>query len=271
MKDPKPSGILEWEKPVDWSEDFQLPTRSSNICFTASSYKSWCDSVFPQLVDMPTCESIDTVLKNAGKNERCIRIGDYYLSKLTFPVWEYATPSVPHGWLFKPQWTRARLSVHRSATQVSHCGFDGPVDIPILSKINDDRLRTWMSLTPNEVITLRSHVRRARGTVGIAGLGMGWFARRVLERKVVQHVTIVEKDPQIIKYFGGLLSEFGDRVDFVAGDAYNHNWDDYDVTLWDIWEKIGDSAWDSRFLKIRDRLRNAGKVCEGWTCWAGLR
>ncbi len=35
----------------------------------------------------------------------------------------------------------------------------------------------WMSLTPMEMMTQRSGVQAARGTVVIGGLGLGWLLR----------------------------------------------------------------------------------------------
>lgn len=269
-KPPEPKGLEPWEKPVDWSEDFKLPGRSGNICLTATSFQAWCDSLMPQLKDVAA-----SVSRHANGVVDSIPVGDYVLYKLLQPMWVYT----PVGYSFfgipmSMRWERGRLQVLHSATQTSYVGFDGPVSIPVLAKFNEreNRYEPWMSLTPNEIITQRGQVRRAKGSVAIAGCGMGWFARRVLERKQVKHVTIVEKDPHVLAYFGKpLAEEFAGRVTLVEGNAYEHNWDGYDVSLWDIWECVGDSAWDRRFLELRDRLRKAGRVCEGWTCWASLR
>jgi hypothetical protein len=269
-KPAEPQGLEPWEKPVEWSESFKLPSRSQNICLKADSFQAWCDSVLPELKDMPSAKT-----RKSDEIPASVNIGDYILYRLHQPLWIYA----PVGYSFfgiplAMRWQRTRLEVLHSATQTSYVGFDKPVDIPVLAKrsVCSNQLDPWMSLTPNEVLTQRGQIRRAKGKTCIAGLGMGWFARRVLERKQVEHVTIVEKDPHVLAYFGEPLErEFSGRVTLIEGNAYEHSWDNYDVSLWDIWEKVGDSAWDHRFLELRDRLRKTGRVCEGWTCWASLR
>ena len=99
----------------------------------------------------------------------------------------------------------------------------------------------------------------------MAGLGLGWAARRVLERKKVDHLTVVERDLDVIKTFGNpLKEEFGDKLTLVCGDAYEQDWMPYDVSLWDIWADYGGVAWDRKFEKIRKDLELAGKACVYW-------
>jgi hypothetical protein len=74
-------------------------------------------------------------------------------------------------------------------------GWDGPVLVPILTTPDGTANgKVWMSLTPMEVFSQRQGIGVAKGNVLIGGLGMGWFARRVLEKKAVKHVTVVWGD-----------------------------------------------------------------------------
>lgn len=186
--------------------------------------------------------------------------------------WGPNTLSTVFSFLAHFEWHRSFLTTPLSPTRHIRIAFDGPVTIPILAKPGQTMLNPWMSLTPMEILTQRAQLRRAKGRVAIAGMGMGWLARRVLERKSVECLTVVEKDEAVLRHFGlTLQQQFGNRIVLVHGDAYEHDWSNYDVSLWDIWEKIGDAAWDSKFLKLRNQLRIAGRVCEGWTCWESLR
>lgn len=264
---PEPVGLQAYETVIDWSENHKF-TQRILVTFSASSYQTWADALSPQ-----TAQLVPAPTTRWAENPEVIPVGKYYLYRRLLKMYHYTW----YGSFFgrpigKGHWERFTLPVFYASNRraVSIC-FDAPVSVPVLAELQHGSLEPWMSLTPNEIVTLRAQVRRAKGRVGMAGLGMGWQARRVLERKSVKHLTVVEKDPALLEYFGGVLqAEFGDRLTLVEGDAYEHVWDNYDVSLWDIWEKIGDAAWDQRFLDIRERLRDNGKVCEGWTCWTSM-
>lgn len=266
-----PVGLRPYEKNVlPWSESFVVPSsvrHNDTVTIEAVSFQDWADKLFPELAILPATESnaIDVPT---------IVVGDYRLYRRVFPMYHWS-PGGFSGFFGLPsrfEWHRSFLTTPLSPTRHIRITFDAPVTIPILAKPGQTMLNPWMSLTPMEILTQRAQLRRAKGRVAIAGMGMGWLARRVLERKNVECLTVVEKDEAVLRYFGlTLQQQFGNRIVLVHGDAYEHNWSNYDVSLWDIWEKIGDAAWDSKFLKLRNQLRIAGHVCEGWTCWESLR
>ncbi len=152
-------------------------------------------------------------------------------------------------------WVKNTLPMQRRGRETGNVTFDGPVQIPILATETD----TWMSITPMEILSLRAGLRFARGKVLVGGLGMGWFARRCLEREQVKNVTIVERDPHIISFFGEpLRREFGDRVRFVHGDAFKDvRHARFDSVLYDIWPACGDSNHDSRWRELARTHGNA--------------
>lgn len=147
------------------------------------------------------------------------------------------------------------LPVYRGRFQTGEVSFTTPVSIPTLG----DNIYTWMSLTPSEISSQVPGVRRARGNVLIGGLGLGWFARKVLEQPGVTRVTVVDSRQPILDYFGKPLArDFGDRVRFVCGDAFKCvRPSAYDTVLYDIWPGCGQSANDARWLKIASRHPNA--------------
>lgn len=235
---------------VPFSEDIRFPGANRTIIIDAASYRKWLVSVLPQVADMP-CVGYEQAPK-VGAPVGC----GYFYSRL-FPVcdWISLFPfSTP-----KPRATRLKL--YRGRT-VAYVCFTEDVAIPVLCDAN---LEPWMSLTPNEVVTQRGQVRRAKGNVGMAGLGLGWAARRVLERSSVTRLQVYERDPEIAAYFGKpLQQQFGERLQIVVQDAYEADWKSHDVALWDIWPGWGDASDDSRYMRIRNDLRAAGKVCVGW-------
>lgn len=103
--------------------------------------------------------------------------------------------------------------------------FDGDVWWPALrglSKAREGRwcFTPWMSVTPQEVVSLVSGTRRARGHVVVAGLGLGWQLIEVANRKQVECITLVEKDQGLVDWIlPKVLPRCKALVDVIVGDA----------------------------------------------------
>ena len=122
---------------------------------------------------------------------------------------------------------------------------------------------TWMSLTPNEMLTQRSGVQAAEGTVVVGGLGLGWFLRKVCEKDSVQKVILVEKSRELLDWYGYELCKKCVKVsDVVCDDVYNqigkHGNAKY---LLDIWPIYDGARQDTRFRAAKKRL---GKRLWAW-------
>lgn len=79
----------------------------------------------------------------------------------------------------------------------------------------------WMSDTPQEVREHSGFIRRASGRALVTGLGLGMVAAAVLRKPQVEHVTVVEIDPDVVALVGPhLVARYGDRVRVVEADAY---------------------------------------------------
>jgi len=100
--------------------------------------------------------------------------------------------------------------------------FDGPVIIPRIHHSRDGRWmkEPWMSLTPQEIFTMRSGTRFAKGTVIVGGLGMGYQLQKVCERAKVKEVIVVERDQALIDWVVPQLDLNGKDVEFICGNAY---------------------------------------------------
>lgn len=82
---------------------------------------------------------------------------------------------------------------------------------------------TWMSITPNEIETMKSSIDAAHGRVVTFGLGLGYFAYMASIKKEVESVTIIETNPQIIRLFQKyILPQFPnkEKVHIVRMDAF---------------------------------------------------
>lgn len=106
--------------------------------------------------------------------------------------------------------------------------------------------RLWMSVTPNEVNTMREPISAAVGNMLTFGLGLGYFAYMCSLKPEVNTVTVVERDGSVIDLFTRYILpqfKFKDKIRIVQSDAY------------DYLNAIGDGVFDRAFVDI---YRDAG-------------
>ena len=118
--------------------------------------------------------------------------------------------------------------------------------------------RTWMSITPNEVETMREPIEKARGKVLTFGLGLGYFAYMVSEKNDVSTVTVIEQNEDVISIFKSyILPQFrnGCKIRIVKGDAFEYaskymSKEDYDYVFADLWHDVSDGL--NMYIKMRE-------------------
>lgn len=131
-----------------------------------------------------------------------------------------------------------------------------PADTPLEERVMFGAV--WMSLTPMEMMTQRSGVKMARGTVVIGGLGLGWLLRKVCEKSEVERVVVVEKSRELLDWYGySLCGQLGKVSDVVCDDIYNQigkhgPWARY---LLDIWPTYACASRDDRLVPVRSKLK----------------
>lgn len=123
--------------------------------------------------------------------------------------------------------------------------------------------REWMLVTPNEVETIRPAVEAALGRVVTFGLGLGYYPYLVSEKQDVEQVTVVEKDPAVIRLFREhILPQFGhpEKIRLINADAFDYLEKDmprngFDHAYADIWHDAGDGIpFYLRFNKYEERF-----------------
>ena len=116
----------------------------------------------------------------------------------------------------------------------------------------------WMSVTPNEINTMKEPIKRANGRIITFGLGLGYFAYMTSLKENVESVTIVEKDKSVIELFTKyILPKFDkkEKIKIVRADAYsflknNFKDNDYDYCFVDIYHDAGDGK--KVYLKFKE-------------------
>ncbi len=130
----------------------------------------------------------------------------------------------------------------------------------------------WMSVKPNEVETMRAPISRARGHVLTLGLGMGYFAFHAGMKEEVESVTVVERDPQVIRLFKEwILPQFPcqDKLRIVEGDAlyymkHHLKKNRYDYIFADLWHDASDGLPLYRELKRSEAHVREGTLVDYW-------
>ena len=133
-----------------------------------------------------------------------------------------------------------------------------------------DNNRLWMSITPNEINTMKQPINNAKGSVLTFGLGLGYFAYMCSLKDDVKSVTIVEKDERVIKLFKEYILPYFvsiEKINIIKEDAYVYlskmNDDMYDYVFVDIYHDAGDGK--EVYLKM-NQYRNRFKktIFEYW-------
>ena len=105
----------------------------------------------------------------------------------------------------------------------------------------------WMSITPNEINTMRKPIDKAFGNVLTFGLGLGYFSYMVSNKENVKSVTIVETDNKVIDLFKKMIFpffKFKYKINIINIDGYeyikNIKDKEYDYIFVDIYHDVSD-------------------------------
>lgn len=117
--------------------------------------------------------------------------------------------------------------------------------------------RLWMSVTPNEMATIRPVAEAAFGETVALGLGLGYFAFMALQNPNVRRVTVVERSSEALRLFERyLLPQFPRRecLRLVQADAFTWMQEAYpkmqpDFLFADLWHDVSDGLSMARKLR----------------------
>ena len=119
--------------------------------------------------------------------------------------------------------------------------------------------REWMTLLPNETVTIRPHVEKAHGRVLTFGLGLGYFAFSAAMKDSVESVTVVELDGDVIRLFSeNILPQMScrDKIRIINSDAFEYadrffRQEKFDFVFTDIWHDPSDGV--GLYLKMKEK------------------
>ncbi len=120
----------------------------------------------------------------------------------------------------------------------------------------------WMTLTPIDVDTVWEAIDEARGNVITFGLGLGYYTYMVSRKENVKSVTVIEKNPDVIKLFTDvILPRFSnkDKVRIINADAFLYAENvmpskQYDYAFVDTWRDASDGLPMYERMKALEHL-----------------
>ena len=121
----------------------------------------------------------------------------------------------------------------------------------------------WMSLNPNEIETMKPFIDKAKGEVLVLGLGMGYVPFMMANKSEVKHITIIEKDKNIINLFNKVLFPLfknKNKISVIQDDAihYLNSKKKYDYIFADLWHNPDDGL--DLFIKLK-------RINKNIDCW----
>jgi len=137
----------------------------------------------------------------------------------------------------------------------------------IIHHLISEEYGDWMSDQPCELIQMhRDLACHARGRVLIGGLGLGILPRMLQETDRTDSITVVERDPDVVKLIGPYLNG---RVTVINADIFEYvktiKKRQYDCALLDTWQSTGEWPWQTEVVPLRRALR---PLCRKVYCWA---
>lgn len=142
--------------------------------------------------------------------------------------------------------------------QIPQIGFfDTEFSFPAV--LENDRI--WMTITPNEIETMKEAVDQAFGNVLTFGLGLGYYAYMVSEQENVDSVTVVEMNEDVIYLFNNyVLPQFQNahKIKIIKAEAFEYAEQHiipgtYDFVFTDLWHDVSDGI--DMYLKMK-RVEN---------------
>ncbi|MGG5460792.1 hypothetical protein [Clostridium sp. B9] len=111
--------------------------------------------------------------------------------------------------------------------------------------------KLWMRISPHEIQGAYESIKRAKGKVGVLGLGLGYFVQEISKKEEVEQIVVYEMSEEIIELY---LENFGEntKIKIVKGDGFKAQKESFDFFYSDIYEyKISTKVVDD-YVKLAE-------------------
>ena len=178
-----------------------------------------------------------------------------YIKKISFPTIKRASWEMRTGFYAPYEAFVCRnITVEKNLKELPHIGFfEERFEFPAVYENG----REWMTVTPNEIETMKAPIAEARGRVITLGLGLGYFTHQVSEKENVTSVTVIERDKNIISLFKEFILpqfEHREKITIIEADAFdylekNDPEDKFDFMFADLWHDSSDGL--GLYIKLK--------------------
>ncbi|ATD54432.1 hypothetical protein [Clostridium chauvoei] len=93
----------------------------------------------------------------------------------------------------------------------------------------------WMRMTPLEIESSYMPIKRAKGKVGVVGLGLGYVAQEMAKKDKVDEVIVYEINKDVIDLYNKNFKE-NPKIKIKHEDAFKAKREDFDFFYVDIYE-----------------------------------
>ena len=213
-------------------------------------------------VDNPAHRALERqyFIPSIKKLDALVYENDAYAKTVRFPnvthgKWELCQ----HSYAPYEPFVRTHPTVTKELREIPQLGyFDTEFPFPA---ILEDGIE-WMTITPNEVETMREPIAKCHGRVLTLGLGLGYFAFHASQKEEVERVVVVERSHDVIEIFKTyLLPQFpnADKIEIVEADAFQYMEEKmprgkFDYVFADLWHDASDGLEMYRKLKKYEPL-----------------
>ncbi|WP_139892719.1 hypothetical protein [Bacillus sp. D386] len=117
--------------------------------------------------------------------------------------------------------------------------------------------RIWMTVTPNEIETMKEPIEQAFGNVLTYGLGLGYYTYMISEKENVDSITVVEMNEDVINLFQTyILPQFKNhqKIKIIKANAFEYAQKSmakgqFDFVFTDLWHDVSDGI--DMYLKMK--------------------
>jgi hypothetical protein len=121
-----------------------------------------------------------------------------------------------------------------------------------------------MSNTPDEIKDHTEFINKAKGEVLINGLGLGIVIEMLLLKPEVTHITVIEKEEEIIKMVDPYFKD--DRITIICDDAFNYN-PPLNIKYGAVWHDIWDYICEDNLENMHNLRLKYENISEWQGCW----
>ena len=245
--------------------DAEMVENLANECHV-SCHEAFCTLLSAacglDTVDNPSHRALERqyIIPSLCRLDPLVYANDAYAKTVQFPnvkhgKWELCQ----HNYAPYEPFVRTHPTVTRELREIPQIGyFDAEFPFPAILENGIE----WMTITPNEVETMRDPIAKCRGRVLTLGLGLGYFAFHASEKAEVDRVVVVERSRDVIEIFKAyLLPQFphADKIEIIEADAFEYMehkmpHSNFDYVFADLWHDPSDGLEMYRKLKKYESL-----------------